>query len=347
MKPALPTIQDDATPNQRMLLLDILRLIAALAVWLFHCCYLDPVFHSAPWEVNPALQTAASYGYLGVPIFFMISGFVIAASGRGRTLSAFARARLARLYPAFIISLVPTLLAIYLTNQPVTLKQVSANLTMVPLFFKQAYLDPVYWSLMFEIIFYGFIGLFVISKNFSHRLRAFSVVWLAVATVNLFTPLPMKAALVLDWAPYFCIGIFAWLMSCEARRIDRSLWISSVAVSAVTAALHARANPLVAAFIVLAAGLSFPALTRARIPPQFARSAMVAGAISYPLYLIHDVFGGWLARSTQNYAISALLILSISYLITRAEKPISRWISGRSRSTASDSSRLTNREGEA
>ena len=158
--------------------------------------------------------------------------------------------------------------------------------------------------------------------------------------------LPMKAALVLDWAPYFCIGIFAWLMSREGRRIDRFLWICSVAVSALTAALQARTNPLVAAFIVMAAGLGFPALTRAQISPIFAKPAMVAGAISYPLYLIHDVFGSWLARSTQNFVCSALLVLALSYLITRAEIPIRRWISGRSRSTASNSSKLTNRESE-
>ena len=145
-------------PQQRMLALDLLRLVAAAAVWLYHCCYLDPVFHEAPYHVAPTLSSFARYGYLGVPVFFMISGFVIAASARGRSRLGFVRARAIRLYPAFLIALIPTLIALTASGQTISWSQLLANLTMVPRIFKYEYLDGVYWSLMFEILFYAYVA---------------------------------------------------------------------------------------------------------------------------------------------------------------------------------------------
>jgi peptidoglycan/LPS O-acetylase OafA/YrhL len=52
----------------------------------------------APW---------ARYGFLGVPIFFIISGYVIAYSAE-RTAAAFAIARVSRIYPTFLFCMTLT-----------------------------------------------------------------------------------------------------------------------------------------------------------------------------------------------------------------------------------------------
>ena len=59
----------------------------------------------------PDLTSIAKYGYLGVQLFFIISGFVIAYSAEGRTATGFAIARIARIYPGFVFCMTATFIA--------------------------------------------------------------------------------------------------------------------------------------------------------------------------------------------------------------------------------------------
>jgi peptidoglycan/LPS O-acetylase OafA/YrhL len=54
------------------------------------------------------LAPVAQYGFLGVPVFFAISGFVIAYSAEGRTPVGFAIARFSRIYPTFVLCMTLT-----------------------------------------------------------------------------------------------------------------------------------------------------------------------------------------------------------------------------------------------
>lgn len=50
--------------------------------------FLGPYSHGSYLVALPELAPIAQYGFLGVPVFFAISGFVIAFSAEGRTPSA-------------------------------------------------------------------------------------------------------------------------------------------------------------------------------------------------------------------------------------------------------------------
>ncbi len=76
--------------KQRFAAIDLLRILAAAAVMAFHHLF---YYRSYAAAFAPDIQTAASYGYLGVPLFFMISGYVITQSATGRTRGQFAFAR--------------------------------------------------------------------------------------------------------------------------------------------------------------------------------------------------------------------------------------------------------------
>src|SRR5690606_21030767 len=102
------------------------------------------------------------YGYLGVHLFFIISGFVIFLSVRRATPRQFLASRVSRLYPAFWV-------AVLLTWAVVQWHEVGAfrvswadmlvNLTMVPHWFDVPYVDGVYWSLTVEVQFYILVWL--------------------------------------------------------------------------------------------------------------------------------------------------------------------------------------------
>jgi peptidoglycan/LPS O-acetylase OafA/YrhL len=89
-------------PVGRVEALDLLRLFAVLAVVLYHYGFRGAAADGFTTASLTDLTPIAKYGYLGVQLFFVISGFVIAYSAEGRTASGFAIARIARIYPGFI-----------------------------------------------------------------------------------------------------------------------------------------------------------------------------------------------------------------------------------------------------
>jgi peptidoglycan/LPS O-acetylase OafA/YrhL len=99
------TVLSDVRPASHALrfpILDLARFVAALLVVFFHWCFLfniaDPAVQYKPWL---ELEPYARYGYLGVNLFFLISGFLIVQSAYLKTPGHFLRARVTRLYPAY------------------------------------------------------------------------------------------------------------------------------------------------------------------------------------------------------------------------------------------------------
>src|SRR5688572_28370593 len=91
-----------APPPQsgRMPALDLLRFLAAAAVMLYHYGFRGSAGADRYLEFRfDALGPVCRYGYLGVPLFFMISGFVILMSAVGKSPREFVATRAARLYP--------------------------------------------------------------------------------------------------------------------------------------------------------------------------------------------------------------------------------------------------------
>src|SRR5262245_23513156 len=143
---------------RRLELLDYGRFVAGFCVLLCHLLF-NGIWNGKvdSLEHVPGLADAVKYGYLGVEFFFIISGYVIFFSARGKTAGDFLVSRAVRLYPAFWFAvLVTSLVAVPWGGEQmsVTLPQVLANLTMAPQLFGQTYVDGVYWTLVFEWSFY-------------------------------------------------------------------------------------------------------------------------------------------------------------------------------------------------
>lgn len=344
--------------SRRYEAIDMLRILAAASVVVFHYLYFYPPYAGA---FSRSVQSAASYGYLGVELFFMISGYVITLSAIGRRRSEFAFARFARLWPAFVMCLVLTVAANAMAGSVPQPRTVLANLTMMPRLFGIASIDSVYWSLMFEILFYVAVAVLLVGgANFVGRLRVFAVVWLMFAVAGLFVRFGKLATLfALEFAPYFIVGIAVFLVrnAGDCAR-DRALLAAAVLVAVVFAVIQAdgvgdaefsavseaeqsgmtlrvRPSAWICALIVVASAIALLGSTAVEVGPRMARMAFVLGGVSYPLYLLHDSFGSvlvnWTAERTGvcwSLLLGVGIVTTVCYLVWKVEVPLRKRLLG-------------------
>ncbi|WP_341217773.1 acyltransferase [Neptunomonas phycophila] len=143
---------------KRLALLDYARFFAALSVVIYHYTF-NGIVNGKIGSItyNLDLIEITKYGYLGVEFFFMISGYVIFFSAKKRTASEFAGSRAVRLFPAYWFAVLFTSFFVFFwggDSITVSLKQTVVNLTMVQTLFGIENVDGVYWTLLYEIIFY-------------------------------------------------------------------------------------------------------------------------------------------------------------------------------------------------
>jgi peptidoglycan/LPS O-acetylase OafA/YrhL len=107
--------------SRHIILIDYLRGIAIISVFLYHCLGSAYGVTSLPWEwLRRGFTAPASFiallpihfGFLGVPMFFVISGFCIHLSFRqqGQEWISFFIRRFFRIYPAYLLTLLVFLL---------------------------------------------------------------------------------------------------------------------------------------------------------------------------------------------------------------------------------------------
>ena len=197
-----------ASSPSRVEALDLLRLVAVLGVLLYHFGFWGPASHGVPQVALPWLTPVAKYGFLGVPAFFVISGFVIAFSAEGRTAAGFAIARFSRIYPTFVFCMTLTFLAIVYLGPPhfdASFRQWLANLFIAAPAFGQPYMDTSYWSLVIEVMFYAWVAVFIAAGLFPRRIDTIILIWLGVTFANELTlDAPLVEKLVLTDAAARC-----------------------------------------------------------------------------------------------------------------------------------------------
>lgn len=299
-------------PGQsRLRALDGLRLVAALMVAAYHYGGRDgEVAHA--WGSSPSLQFPTlhswfAYGCLGVQVFFVISGFVICMSGWGRTLTSFFASRAARLLPAYwaAVVLVTAVFALpVVAYRAVSPSDALVNLTMLQQPLGADRVLGVCWTLWAEIRFYALFALCVVLPGATRRrIVLFCAAWtLAAALAQAAREPLLDLVLMPEYAPFFIGGVGLYLVHRDRR--DAYAW-GVVAVSwllgqhqAVTRLWHA---PDVDAFsyrgslgIILVVTCGFAAV--AAIALGWLRWAdrrwlTVAGALTYPFYLVHEHLG--------------------------------------------------------
>ncbi|MBK9951140.1 MAG: acyltransferase [Candidatus Competibacteraceae bacterium] len=155
----------------------MLRLFAAFSVIMYHYITNEIVF--------PILSEITKFGYLGVSLFFIISGYVIALSASDRSALEFAISRFARLYPAFWAGLFVTCsISSLFGSKHYTINQILANLTLLNDYLGFENVDGVYWTLQVELKFYGCVFILLLTRLF-YNFNLWLSIWLFLTTLYL------------------------------------------------------------------------------------------------------------------------------------------------------------------
>jgi peptidoglycan/LPS O-acetylase OafA/YrhL len=211
---------------------DLLRFFAALLVVLNHFgifAWNAPTMASTARSIAfPALVPASWFGWVGVEIFFVISGFVIAASAQHATASNFVKNRIIRVAPALWICSTLALVVQLTSNQPIDALFAAyvRSLVLSPI---GPYIDGIVWTLVVEAAFYFLIFMTLLAGQFGRinriaaALGAASAAFLILfACAEYFHNIPVFANIaavcgrfyfkltLLRYGVFFACGILLW-----------------------------------------------------------------------------------------------------------------------------------------
>ncbi|MFF3731542.1 acyltransferase family protein [Streptomyces sp. NPDC002476] len=344
----------EKVPPPRLYALDALRVLAALSVLLFHFTGVDAAT-KANWAVNPEklfpwLFPVTSYGSYGVQLFFIISGFVICLSAWSRTPGQFARARFLRLFPAYWFSAVVAFLVWRLLpdgqRSVPSISDSLTNLTMLQVPLSAQHLVGAYWTLWVELTFY-LIFLVVLWKGLDYqRVSVFCWLWLlasVLAQQDTDVPLlgifaqPLNTAL-------FVAGIAMYLMYRFGP--DLKLWgllgaswlvMQSDLVEHADNLQHTKGmdrDPYLALAVVTVFYLLVLAVALRRTDWLDWKWLSTAGALVYPLYLLHEELGWAMIRKLYGHlgawptlGVTTGALIALAWLMHRfVERPSQKWL---------------------
>jgi peptidoglycan/LPS O-acetylase OafA/YrhL len=284
--------------------LDLLRFIAALAVVLFHYTFRGHAADGMSKMPYPLLAPVSKYGYLGVELFFIISGFVILMTASSGNLRAFTVSRLVRLYPAFWACCTLTFLlrrAVLGPTATVSARVYAINLTMLSGFVHVPTVDGVYWSLSVELQFYALVAV-VLALRKLHWAQTLLASWLSACVLLEYFPRPLLAyVLIAGYSAYFIAGCAFYLTWSQGPSLARLGLVVGAWLLALKQAMRPLAdlesrfqttmNPYAVVSIITAFFLVMLAVSLRLSGPLGRRPWLVLGALTYPVYLLHQKLG--------------------------------------------------------
>lgn len=267
--------------SKRIEVLDFLRGIASLAVSLFHFANI----------LRPGLlKSVGSYGYLGVEVFFVISGFVIPYSlYRGGyklpQYGKFVLKRIIRLDPPYLVTIILILALGYLSlilpyakmgEFHATATQILLHLGYLNTFFQYEWLNDVFWTLAIEFQYYLLIGLaypLLTSRKTALRIGAMALLGALAFVIS-------SPVFVFYYIFLFLMGISTFQF--RTGLIDKKQYALLVVIFIICCLVRTDV------VITLAGTLAVLAILFLRVKN---RLFDFLGKISYSLYLLHSPVG--------------------------------------------------------
>ncbi len=351
--------------NGRLESLTGLRFFAATAVLFVHLAFLWRNSH-----VIGFMNGLSRQGAVGVSLFFILSGFVMAWSRRETdTATSFYRRRVARIVPAYWVALflfIPVDAYCARLTGP-SLGRGLFNLTLLQAWVPSASWfsggNPVGWSLSTEAFFYALFPLFALrvsrltTRSKLMGIAAMSV--LAVAIPLLVSPPTHVTSAQVGWSYWFIyispltralefgIGVAVGALLRDGHRTGVPLWVA-VTLAGVSF-LAAGQVPAYASYVAVTL-LPFTLLIAVAAEADLAgrrsflrqRHIVRLGEWSFAFYLVHALLvralGHFVETHTVGLAVRAALVVVVvvlawavaALLYTFVERPMERRLRGRS-----------------
>lgn len=272
---------------------------------------------------NSVFEFIATHGNIGVDIFFVISGYVMAktTSGAEQGISSgfyFLGKRFARIYlgywPIFFLALI-----MYYFHRPDYLadKQVFQSfLLLVFGNYSELVITPA-WSLTYELYFYLVVGL-VLSSRMLKPIPIFLLISVCIVFKSIFTDLGDSELLDFFFSPYVFEFVFGYLIFHYWQYISAKKWVLvSLALGAVFFVIAVQldagnAYSRFTAFAIFSVCLVwFMVLLEAHDLFIFRGLIKKVGDSSYTLYLSHTVLLGlFYSLGIRDYLVSTDFALS-------------------------------------
>lgn len=336
-------------PKSRLLTLEAGRFFAAAAVMLYH-------YSRQIGSADAALlANVFSALRMGVPYFFVLSGFVIyhvhrKDIGQPRNFGRFVRKRAVRLLPMFwaisLAMLAGFVLVAGLSGER-TISPVGALLDLLLLPHGDAIL-AISWTLRHEVVFYAMFALAIL---FGARMLWLVVIWAAISlampsvppeelgswsivasSYNLGFVLGLACGMLLAHQAPFRPGLFALLGAAIMAGVFVADWTMMVAPKDDPLGLFGSIGHLVAAALLIYGLVGLE--QRWKMPGTAIWKAL--GGCSYILYLIHQPLASVLERLLRRFADvsgeAAFVILAACALAAAlvvhliVERPLLAWL---------------------
>lgn len=313
--------------------IDLLRFLAALMVVLCHYTYVyDNIIHVLPSAY--VWGRMIRYGYMTVDIFFIVSGYVILMSSYNKSLRSFLVGRIVRLYPQYWVSCIVFFISMYFGSSFLgmprpTFSLLLYNMSMLHEFFGKTAVNGAFWTLTVELSFYFIICLIIGFRLWKHLLGVIAV-WLAITILlgpgaknNLFTYLFIPR-----FSPCFISGMLFLLIQKKAATMWKlygllgitllcSLRSANTTRHIMEGVFHDHFNP----YIILGIAASFYIIMfiiisgKVRLS-RFPQLALL-GALTYPLYLMHNLGAGifWYFGNKVNKYLLLVIVMVLMLLL--------------------------------
>lgn len=319
--------------DNRIKNIDILRGIAILFVVLFHyTSHYSPEYllRTDKWTLD-----IASYGWSGVDIFFVVSGFCIAMTiTKTHNYLEFLVRRFARIYPTYVFCGLITL--IFYTFFELPGREVDWITGLMNLVFANfipglnfKYIDGIYWALIVELKFYIFFGvLYFFFKDLNKAIIAWILFSIFLNLILIFDDkMIIFFTSISPHANFFLIGLM--LFNLKKKDFSSYTIVSIFVLINILVNERYLGNEIYFIFLILITSLVLK--TNINIKLDFLSKI---GLISFSWYLLHNAIGIIIIRElnkigVENVSVIIAVILTLSlsvFSFTFIEKPIKKII---------------------
>jgi peptidoglycan/LPS O-acetylase OafA/YrhL len=312
--------------NNHLFEIDLLRVIGAVSVVLYHYTFRNSINDGSRSPMFPIIEIVTRYGYLGVNLFFMISGFVILFSALKKTPLDFVLSRMDRLYPAYWVSVsLTSAIVLLFSGSIISIYQYLMNLTMINDHLNIPSIDGIYWTLHVELKFYFLIFLLILMKQIN-KYHIWIPIWLGLAVIyeTLGRPFIIGKIIIPYYSSYLLSGILFYIIYMSGLNWERlSMLAVSYILSVYTSIGQAGGfiyaativDKILAPLLVTVIYIVFFVIATRRVAIKRSAFLTIVGGMTYPLYLLHTRIGHTIYDCFSRYMNKYITLIIVLFII--------------------------------